>query len=1647
MAERIKGLQIDLSMQDMGIGSTLAGIKRSFKQLNSDLKLSSNNFKYSEKSMTSYKNRIRELDAATKQQRNNVKELRKQYEQMVKDKGANNAAAVRLRTEYNKQADTLNRLEHELEQTVDGFKRFQKEAQEAARVSNSSFGRLGQKFTDIGPKLTSVGESMKSVGRSMSMYVTAPVVAGFGLAAKKSIDFDDSMRKVKATSGATGKEFNLLRDKALEMGAKTKFSASQSAEALQYMSLAGWDTKDMLNGIDGVMQLAAASGEDLGQVSDIVTDGLSAFGLKAKDSSHFADVLAQTSSKANTDVSGLGEAFKYVAPVAGSFGFSVEDTSIALGLMANSGVKASQAGTALKSMMTKLAKPTGEAKKTMESLGISITDSEGKMLPFRDIMDQLRGSLGGLSKAQQSAAVKTLFGQEAMSGILPIINASDEDYQKLTKSIDNSAGASKRMSDEMEGGIGGSIRKMKSAIESMAISIGDVLAPHIRRAADFLAMLADKFTSMPGWVKTGVVGLGVFAASLGPLILTTGMFTAALGSIMTTLGPLMTGIVKAGGVMNFLGIKAPFAAKGLTLVGGAFKFMLGPVGLAIAAVVAIGTAFVVAYKKSETFRNIVHTVIDPVVNAFKNLWNTAKEVFNSLKSLLSGNTLPTVDLLSKIMPKATANRVTVNLMKVRQTFINVFNAIWNFGREIGGKIASFWKQNGDDVIQAFVNIGNFFKGFFIELRNLIGPNLRELGTLVKTIFTNIIVPTIQIAMKVIWEVMKFLWPLIKTLIVDTWNNIKNIIKGALDVILGIVKIFSGIFTGQWGQVWNGVKQIFSGALTLIWNLVQLWFIGKILKVVKLFGGFFKSAISTAFNGVKSVIATVLKFIWSIISSIFKRILSITKLIFNGIWTFIKFVWNGIKNAISNAVKFIFNAVKRYFTAVKNTTSTIFNAVKSYISKLWTGIKNIVSSIVRSLWSSVKNTWNTLYSGTRGIFNKVKSWITNLWNSIKRTVSKIASNLWSSIKRTWNYLWSGTRNIFNRVKNSIVNVWNSIKRSVTGIVSSLWNGVRRIFTNMSNGLRGIIGRIKGHIGGMVSKIKSGLNSLIRGLNWVGSKLSLPKIPTLSTGTVHNQQINRSVKTTSDGRMKQDTMAIVGDKGPGNGKGRDGRRELIQYPNGRTALTPAKDTPTIIPKGGRVISGGIRQQMANSGTLPKLNGGTWFSKAGSWIGSKMRSAGDWLKDRLGDVLDFVGKPSKLLNKLLSSLGIDFGSLTKGMGIVGQITRGAWNKIKDGAIKWLKGGLDSAGGDIKGGILDPRLINYHFGHTAAYTAATGRPFHEGVDFPFVYKTIRTPMGGKVARQSFMHGGYGNWVKVISGAMEMIFAHLRDFSKTPPSGKTVKAGDVIGLTGNTGFSTGPHLHFGIRKNGRDVDPEPYLWRAQRQGRLKVSGKGGGGLGRIAETVKTALNQTGLPTTKRFVDFWSKKINEKDGTGLLDISKSTFEAFKAKGYDKYNNTLDNLMAGMRYAKVNYGSGLLDKAKRFASGGFIKNSGWYNLAEGGYPEYVISTDPALYSDSMKLLALAAQDIDRGKKIGNKRPGQLPRIGNSSDNAVLLMQMIENQQQQINQQQEQMKVLMQIAAKELIVDESSIERMHNKHQDKRERYENKLKRYRGGAFAT
>ena len=280
--------------------------------------------------------------------------------------------------------------------------------------------------------------------------VSAAVIGGGTAAVKVGSSFESAMDKVSAISGASGDDLIALTDKAKEMGASTKFSASESAEALQYMAMAGWQTEDMLDGISGIMSLAAADGLDLATTSDIVTDALTAFGLQSKDSSHFADVLAKASSSANTNVSMLGESFKYVAPLAGAMGHSAEDVSVALGLMANASIKGSMAGTSLKTALSNLASPTKQMKEVMDKYKLSITDATGKALPLSDVLKQLREKFGGLSEAEQTAAASTLFGKEAMSGMLAIINASDKDFETLTTSINNADGAAQSMADTMQ---------------------------------------------------------------------------------------------------------------------------------------------------------------------------------------------------------------------------------------------------------------------------------------------------------------------------------------------------------------------------------------------------------------------------------------------------------------------------------------------------------------------------------------------------------------------------------------------------------------------------------------------------------------------------------------------------------------------------------------------------------------------------------------------------------------------------------------------------------------------------------------------------------------------------------------------------------------------------------------------------------------------------------------------------------------------------------------------------------------------------------------------------------------------------------------------------------------------------------------------
>lgn len=398
-------------------------------------------------------------------------------------------------------ADKANSSTKKAGETVSKFdKSAQKTQKSLASWAKEKYEVLLEAKDKITPVLQTIGSGLKNFGsRAWNVtlkavdYATAPIrgvinllknpilqagaVLGVSVGLADTIntykDFEAAMSQVQAISGSTQSDLTRLTAKAKEMGATTKFTAAESAEAFNYMAMAGWNAEQMMGGIEGILNLAAASGEDLGTTSDIVTDALTAFGLKASDATHFSDVLAQASSSANTDVGMMGETFKYVASMAGSLSYSIEDVALMTGLMANSGIKSTQAGTSLNSVLTRLATNSSGAADAIAALGVNFYDSAGNARPLGTVMGELREATKGMNQEQKSNLANTVAGMEAQKGLLAILNASEDDYNKLADAISNADGASKRMSDTMMDNLSGDITLFQSAVDGLKISLGE----------------------------------------------------------------------------------------------------------------------------------------------------------------------------------------------------------------------------------------------------------------------------------------------------------------------------------------------------------------------------------------------------------------------------------------------------------------------------------------------------------------------------------------------------------------------------------------------------------------------------------------------------------------------------------------------------------------------------------------------------------------------------------------------------------------------------------------------------------------------------------------------------------------------------------------------------------------------------------------------------------------------------------------------------------------------------------------------------------------------------------------------------------------------------------------------------------------------
>ena len=803
-ASRIKGITIEIGGDTTKLQTALKGVNTEIKSTQQQLKDVEKLLKLDPGNTELLAQKHKLLGEAVAETKEKLETLKTAAEQ------ANTALA-----NGDISQEQYDALQREIIETENDLKKLEEQANESATAL--------QKISATGEKLQSVGDTISGVGTKL-LPVTGAVVAAGTASVKTAADFESAMSKVSAVSGATGSDLDALSAKAREMGSKTKFSASEAAEAMNYMAMAGWKTEDMLSGIEGVMNLAAASGEDLATTSDIVTDALTAFGLSASDSGHFADVLAAASSNANTNVSMMGETFKYCAPIAGSLGFSVEDTAEAIGLMANAGIKSTQAGTALRTIMTNL---SGDVKICGSSIGevtVATTNADGSMRDLSDILADCRTAFSGLTESEKASAAESLVGKNAMSGFLALMNAGEDDVSKLSNAINGCDGAAQDMADTMNDNLEGQLIILKSQLQELAISFGEILLPAVKNIVSFLQGFIDVLNNMPDGMKQTIVTIALIAAALGPVLIIVGKVISAVGTIMTI-------VPKVVGVIN--GVKTAFAALNVTM-------LANPIVLIIAAIAALVAAFIYLWNTNEDFRQF-----------WIDLWEDIKEVAIACWEAIS-------QFLSEAWEAIKQTAATV-WNAISQFFTGLWEGIKNTFTTVVNAISTFLTNAWNAIKTTAQTVWNAIAGFFTTVWTGISTTVQTVVNAISTFLTiawNTIKTTIQTVLTAIQTVFTTVWNAIKaaitnvvngiaTTISTVWTNIKN-------TVTNVVNALKTAVSTAFNAMWNGIKTTITG----IYNTIKSGFENAVNYIKNLASNAFSwgaDIVNGIINGIKSAI--------------------------------------------------------------------------------------------------------------------------------------------------------------------------------------------------------------------------------------------------------------------------------------------------------------------------------------------------------------------------------------------------------------------------------------------------------------------------------------------------------------------------------------------------------------------------------------------------------------------------------------------------------------------------------------------------------------------------------------------------------------------------------------------------------------------------
>lgn len=950
--------------------------------------------------------------------------------------------AETLRSTISKQEDTLQQLKQRYVDVATEQGETSDEARELARQIQDLSSELHENKTKLSDaeyaadkldnSLEEVESSAKKADDGFTMFkaTLANLAADAIMRAVDGIknlvgnvielgqNFTSTMSEVSAISGATGEDFEKLEACAREYGATTVFSASNAAEALKYMSLAGWDADQSTSALGGVLNLAAASGMELGAASDMVTDYLSAFAMEAGDAAYFADLLSYAQSHSNTTAEALGEAYKNCAANLNAAGQDVETVTSLLEGMANQGYKGSEAGTAMAAIMRDITNGMKDGAIKIGETSVAVMDAQGNFRDLTDILTEVEAATNGMGDAERAVALSSTFTADSTKGLNLILNEGMDNIAGYEEELRGASGSAEEMANIMNDNLSGDVAAMNSAFEELGLKIYDALESKLRAGVQFIT---NGVIPAIEWLGGHIPEVTIAVSGLGAVI-------AAMnwGTISSKIAMVKGALVKLAAALG--GVSLPAIAI-------------------IAVITAVALAFTNLWKNNEEFRNKITAIWDGIkakfdefgqgivdrLNAlgfeFEDITEVMKAVWDGFCEVLAPIFEGVFQQISNILNEALD--ILTGLFDIfAGIFTGDWDMVWQGVQEVFGAVWDFVVATFENWISTFTSLADTVLGWF--------------GTDWETVWTNV-----------------------KTFFSDTWNAISSFFSG---ILTGIKTFFT--------DTWNAIVSFFSGILSGIYSSVT----GTMTEIHDTFTNIWDSItgfLSGAWETIKNIVTVGIMAVKEIISAAFQIITLPFRFIWENCKDTVLSIWETIKSVIGEKIDAVKEKITTVTTAISNVASAAWNAISSTASSLWEGIKGTIGSKIDAAKEKVSTATSAITSVASSAWSSVSSTASSLWNTISSTVSSKISAASSAVSSATSTITSVASSAWSSVSSTASSQWESIRSTISSklssaksTVSSLMSGIT---STMSSGLSSALSTVSGKFSSIYSTISSKMSA--------------------------------------------------------------------------------------------------------------------------------------------------------------------------------------------------------------------------------------------------------------------------------------------------------------------------------------------------------------------------------------------------------------------------------------------------------------------------------------------------------------------------------------------------------------------------------------------